>query len=80
MKKWPWITMLAAALLAASPFGRDLFYLAFVSGEQLSRNIAQPFLLMGIAILLALGAVEWWITRLLRKRRASHAAKEFMSG
>jgi hypothetical protein len=80
MKKWPWITTMVAALLALSPFGQDLFYLAFVSGEQLSRNIARPFLLTGIATLVTFGALEWWIMRLLRKCRAAHAAKEIVSG
>jgi VIT1/CCC1 family predicted Fe2+/Mn2+ transporter len=80
MKTWPWITTVVAALLALSPLGQDLFYLALVSGEQLSRNIARPFLLIGITILVAFGALEWWSMRLLRKRRAAHAAKEIMSG
>jgi hypothetical protein len=75
MRRWPWITLVAAAIAIASPFGQDLFYLAFLSGEQLSRNIAQPFAYAAIAILIVLGAVEYFLTRYIRRRRSRQTAR-----
>ena len=60
--------MLAAAALAFSPLGQDFIYAAFFSNEQLSRNIAQPFVYAAMLALLALGGLEWWIKRMLRRR------------
>jgi hypothetical protein len=37
--RWPWITALLAAAVVLNPIGLDIFYSAFLSGEQLSRNI-----------------------------------------
>jgi hypothetical protein len=71
MKRWPWISLALAAIAVLSPIGQDLIYLAFFSGEQLSRNIWQPFAYGTALILILLIVFEWWI----RKRRAArHAA------
>jgi tellurite resistance protein TehA-like permease len=70
MRQWPWITSVATAVALVSPFGQDLIYLAFFSGEQLSRNIAQPFVFIGLAIFVLLGALEFWFKRYIRRRRA----------
>jgi hypothetical protein len=63
MRRWPWFTFVIAAVVALSPPGQDLLYLAFVSNEQLSNNIAQPLVVMTAAILLLAGTLEWWIRR-----------------
>jgi len=57
----PWITLVVAAVAVAYPFGRDLMYLAFLSGEQLSNNIARPLVIGGLAVLVLFGVLEWWI-------------------
>jgi len=69
MRHVPWITILAAAFALASPLGQDVVYSAFLSGEQLSRNIWQPLFFFALAVVLLLGALEWWIRRAIRKRR-----------
>lgn len=63
MRRWPWFTFVVVATVVLSPPGRDVLYLAFLSNEQLSNNIAQPLVGMTAAILLAVGALEWWIRR-----------------
>jgi hypothetical protein len=69
MRRWPWITLVLVAVVMLTPFGRDFVYSAFFSGEQLSRNIAQPIVFSGFAIALLLAALEWWIRRVISKRR-----------
>jgi hypothetical protein len=59
--------MVFAAVAIFSPLGRDVIASAFFSGEQLSRNIWQPFACGAGVILVLLIALEWWI----RKRRAA---------
>ena len=72
MRKWPWISLLLVAAVAISPVGQDFIYSAFFSGEQLSRNIAQPIVLIALAIALALVLLEWWIRRIVNKRRVEN--------
>jgi hypothetical protein len=50
-------------LAALSPLGRDLLWSAFASGEQLSRNIAQPIVLWGAAALLVFVLAECLVRR-----------------
>jgi hypothetical protein len=57
---------LRSATLSGLPFIQQ----AFLSGDQLGRNIAQPLVLTAIAILLLLGLLEWGIRILIRRRRA----------
>jgi hypothetical protein len=66
MRRWPWITMVLAAVAVFAPPGREIIYLGFFSNEQLSRNIWQPIAYGAAAIIVLLIALEWWI----RKRRA----------
>jgi hypothetical protein len=42
--------MLLAAVLALNPVGLDFVRAAFLAGEQLSGNIAQPIVLAALAI------------------------------
>lgn len=69
MHRWPWITVLMAVVLAVTPVGQNSIYLAFFSGEQLSRNIAQPIFFMALAAVLLLVVLEWWVRRIMHKRR-----------
>jgi uncharacterized membrane protein YqjE len=66
MKRWPWITLLLAAVVILNPVGLEVINAAFFSGEQLSNNIWQPIATVAILLLLGLIALEWFI----RKRRA----------
>lgn len=58
MRLIPWISLVLAAALAFNPIGLDFLRGAFWSGEQLSRNIAQPIVFIAMAILAALALVE----------------------
>jgi hypothetical protein len=69
--RWPWITMLFAAVAVLNPIGRDVLYSGFLSGEQLARNIWQSIALIAIAILATLILVEWTLRMIILRRRAS---------
>jgi hypothetical protein len=69
MRRWPWITIVLTAILALCPFGQDVFYLAFLSGEQLSRNIWRPLYLIAVALMIFLGLLEWSIETFIYRRR-----------
>ena len=71
VKRWPWITVLLAAVAALNPLGLDIIHAAFFSGEALARNIWQPIVLCAAAIFAVLIGLEWWIRR---RRMARHAA------
>jgi len=62
--------MVLAAGAIFNPLGQDVIHAAFFSGEQLSRNIWQPFACGAGVILVLLIALEWWV----RKRRAAGRA------
>jgi hypothetical protein len=69
---WPWISLLLIAVGALNPVGVDFINNAFFSGEQLSRNIAGPIVLIVLAILCTLGLIEYAIrTALLRRARVA---------
>jgi hypothetical protein len=55
--------------LALSPFGRNTFFLAFLSGEQLSQNIWQPLYLSAAGVMVAFGVLEWSLRRRRVKKR-----------
>jgi hypothetical protein len=65
--RWPWITTVAAVILAINLIGLDILYSAFLSGERLSRNIWGPIVWVLALVLAALGFLEhlmWkWIGR-----------------
>ena len=71
VKRWPWITVLLAAVAALNPLGLDIIQTVFFSGEALARNIWQPIVLCAAAIFAVLIGLEWWIRR---RRMARHAA------
>jgi hypothetical protein len=62
--------MIAAVVLAVSPLGQEVLHGAFVSGEQLSRSIAQFVLQVMIAIVTGLALIEWLVRTILARRRA----------
>ena len=73
MRRWPWFTMIATAVFFISPFGSDLIYLAFYSGERLSNTLAQFMLEIVAAIVIAFAVSEWGIKFYIRKRRSKGA-------
>jgi membrane protease YdiL (CAAX protease family) len=68
---WPWITMLLAAVVVLNPIGLDFLHSAFMSNEQLSRNIAQPIVFMIGSVLGALIVFEFILRKYLMRRRQS---------
>jgi hypothetical protein len=66
--RWPWITALLAAAVVLNPIGLDIFYSAFLSGEQLSRNIWGSIAWTGIAILATIVLLEWVVRTHILKR------------
>ncbi|MHB0768002.1 hypothetical protein [Bradyrhizobium sp. 5.13L] len=72
--RWPWISLLLGAVVALNPIGLDFLHSAFLSGEQLSRNIAQPIVLSGLAILVLIGIIEWLVRFVVFRRRARGAS------
>ncbi|MDD1528774.1 hypothetical protein C7U92_14545 [Bradyrhizobium sp. WBOS7] len=72
--RWPWISLLLGAVVALNPVGLDFLRSAFFSGEQLSRNIAQPIVLSALAILVLIGIIEWLVRLIVFKRRARGAS------
>lgn len=66
--RWPWIAALLAAAVMLNPIGLDIFYSAFLSGEQLSRNIWESIAWTGIALLALIVLLEWIFRTLILKR------------
>lgn len=71
---WPWITLLLAAAAVLNPVGLDFLCTAFVSNEQLSRNIAQPIVFMIGGILGGVCLLEFGIRQYLIRKHRSHGA------
>jgi hypothetical protein len=71
--RWPWITALLAAAVVLNPIGLDIFYSAFLSGEQLSRNIWGSIAWTGIALLALIVLLEWLFRTLILKRSTRNA-------
>jgi hypothetical protein len=69
--RWPWVTTLLAAAVVLNPIGLDIFYSAFLSGEQLSRNIWGSIAWIGLAILAIFVLLEWAVRTLILKRSAN---------
>ena len=66
--RWPWVTALLAAAVVLNPIGLDIFYSAFLSGEQLSRNIWGSIAWIGMALLVLIVLLEWIVRTLILKR------------
>ena len=62
--------MLLTTVVALNPVGLEFFRSAFLAGEQLARNIAQPIVLTAMAILGLIGALEWLVRVFIINRRA----------
>jgi hypothetical protein len=71
----PWITLVLAVILILNPVGLDVIYAAFFSSEALSRNIWQPIVLIGLAILSLIGVLEWRIRVSCLKRRGGGSTR-----
>ena len=68
---WPWITTLLAAAIALNPVGLDFLHGAFMSNEQLSRNIARPIVFMIGGVLGALCVLEFGIRQYLVRKHVA---------
>lgn len=66
---WPWITMLLAAAAALNPVGLDFLHGAFMSSEQLSRNIGRPIVFMIGGVLGVLCLLEFGIRQYLVRKQ-----------
>ena len=62
--------MLLTAVVALNPVGLEFLHSAFLAGEQLARNIAQPIVLTAMAILALVVALEWLVRVFIINRRA----------
>jgi hypothetical protein len=62
--------MLLATAVALNPVGLEFLHSAFLAGEQLARNIAQPIVLTAMVILGLIGALEWLVRVFIINRRA----------
>ena len=69
MRLVPWITLVAAGVVAMSPLGQDIYHSSFVSGEQLSNSIGQFLLLMMLSGAVACALVETGFRFWLQRRR-----------
>ena len=67
--RWPWISMLLAAILTLSPPGLEIIDATFFSAETLSRGIWGPIALVIIAIMALVILVELLIRTLILNRR-----------
>ncbi|PIT01645.1 hypothetical protein TSA1_13320 [Bradyrhizobium nitroreducens] len=72
--RWPWISLLLGAVVALNPIGLDFLHSAFFAGEQLARNIAQPIVLIALALMAVVVVLEWLVRSFLVKRRARGAS------
>ncbi|AWM07751.1 MULTISPECIES: hypothetical protein [Bradyrhizobium] len=72
--RWPWISLLLGAVVALNPIGLDFLHSAFFAGEQLARNIAQPIVLIALAVMVLAVMLEWLVRSFLVKRRARGAS------
>jgi hypothetical protein len=63
------MTALLAAVVVLNPIGLDVFYSAFFSGEQLSRNIWGSIAWIEIALLVLIVLLEWIVRTLILKHR-----------
>jgi ABC-type proline/glycine betaine transport system permease subunit len=72
--RWPWITMIAAVVLAVSPLGQEVLRGAFVSNEQLTRHLSLFLLAVLSSILVGVALVEWLVRFLWLRRRAKRQA------
>ncbi len=68
--RWPWISLLLAAILALNPLGLDVIHAAFFSDEALSRNIWGSIALSGMAIMALIVLLEWGTRMFIINRRA----------
>ena len=81
MTRWPWVTGVLVAIVAALPLTRDIFYAAFISfcpqfisTDRWTPDLSQQMFCggtgAGIAIAVLLGFIEWGIRTIMVRRRA----------
>lgn len=67
--RWPWISLIVSALAAVSGVGREFVDAAFISSDPLGRNIAQPIVLIAMAVMLVAVLGEFMLRNWIRARR-----------
>ncbi|MBR0993758.1 hypothetical protein JQ580_23825 [Bradyrhizobium japonicum] len=72
--RWPWISLLLGAVVVLNPVGLEFLHSAFFASEQLARNIAQPIVLIALAVMVMAVMLEWLMRSFLVKRRARGAS------
>jgi hypothetical protein len=80
MSRFPWISVVVGTVAALMPPGRDFIEGALFSSEALTRNIAQPIVVIGFGILGIVAVVEWYVRNLLYRRRQPAVAAEAPPG
>jgi hypothetical protein len=70
MSRWPWITSVAAGIVAATPIAHEVFKAAFISSERWMQDFWQFVFFCGVAVAVALGLIEWRIRVMIIRRRA----------
>lgn len=72
MKRLPWITLLAAAILTLNPLGREIVGSALrFSPTDWLREVWLLVVLIGVAVLVVMGCLEaWYRGRRLRAKAA----------
>jgi len=70
MTRWPWVTGVLVAIVAALPLTHDIFYSAFISSDRWMQDLSQLVFCAGVAIAVLLGFIEWGIRTIMVRRRA----------
>ena len=63
---WPWVSLVIAVAVTASPWGTAFLSNALFSGEALSRDIARPIVFGAAAVMLLAVLGEFALRRFLR--------------
>jgi hypothetical protein len=72
--RWPWITMIAAVVLAVSPPGQEVVLGAFFAGDRLTRHLSLLVLAGAGSIAVVLALAEWFVRYWWQRRRQQRAA------
>jgi hypothetical protein len=68
--RWPWISLLIAAVLVFNPVGFDILHATFFSAESLSRGIWRPIALAIGSIIALVVLLEWGLRAFVIRRRS----------
>jgi hypothetical protein len=78
--RWPWITVLAAAVAIFNPLGFEIIGSAIrYSPTDWLRDLWVIVTLAGVAIIIGLALIEWFVRGRLNVRAAARAGTEILS-